>query len=493
MQKFESTRNQQIQLEPSLAILQGLSDDGGLFVLRDFGFQKIDISQIINASYLEIAQMIFKFFLEDFSEEEIRDAVHYAYEKNFKTEEVTPLVKVGETHILELFHGPTSAFKDVGLTLLPQLMSLAIQKQASGKRVLILTATSGDTGKAALEGFKDVDNVEIMVFYPKGGVSAIQELQMKTQTGKNVSICAVEGNFDQVQSEIKRLFLEDDFKKQLAEKNIQLSSANSINIGRLIPQIVYYFSAYAQMVRSKAINIGDEIDFVVPTGNFGNILAGYYAKKLGLPIGKLICASNENNVLHEFISTGCYNRQRAFLQTNSPSMDILISSNLERLLYDLSGQDHEQVKEWMAKLHDIGNYQLPQSLIEEMQQIFASGYASQEKTKEIIKEVYQKDNYLLDPHSAVAYKVWKDLPQERPTVILATASPYKFVQTVSDAINQTCQLENEFQMMEKLYEETQVKIPENLASLEELEINHQDDTSISGMKEFIFKRLDREV
>lgn len=493
MQKFESTRNQKIQLEPSLAILQGLSSDGGLFVLRDFGSKKIDLSRIVNASYLEIAQMVLTFFLEDFSEDEIQDAIHLAYGKNFKTEEVTPLVKIGETHILELFHGPTSAFKDVGLTILPQLMSLAIKKQGSGKQVLILTATSGDTGKAALEGFKDVENVEIIVFYPKDGVSVVQEQQMKTQTGKNVSVCAVEGNFDQAQSEIKRLFLEDDFNKQLEEKNIQLSSANSINIGRLIPQIVYYFSAYAQMVRSKAIKIGDKIDFAVPTGNFGNILAGYYAKKLGLPIGKLICAANENNVLHEFISTGYYNRQRAFLQTNSPSMDILISSNLERLLYDLSEQDNEQVDEWMAKLRDNGNYQLPESIKEKMQRIFVSGYASQYETEEIIKEVYQKDGYLLDPHTAVAYKVWKDLPQERPTVILATASPYKFTQTVSDAIGQAGPLENEFQMMEKLYKETQVEIPENLASLEELPIKHNANTSIPGMKEFIVQRLYKEV
>lgn len=492
MKKFESTRNQQMKLEPSQAILQGLSEDGGLFVLRDFGSKKIDLSQIVDASYQELAQSILSFFLDDFSEDEIREAVRCAYTDQFETEEVTPLVKIGETHVLELFHGPTSAFKDVGLTLLPQLMSFSIQKQAPGKKVLILTATSGDTGKAALEGFKDVENVEIMVFYPKGGVSAIQEQQMKTQMGNNVSVCAVEGNFDQAQSEIKRLFLEGDFRKQLAEKNIQLSSANSINIGRLIPQIVYYFSAYAQMVRSGAVKLGEAIDFVVPTGNFGNILAGYYAKKLGLPVGKLICAANENNVLHEFISTGLYNRERAFLQTNSPSMDILISSNLERLLYDMSGQNNKQVSQWMEELRDTGRYRLPESLKEDIQQRFSSGYATQQETEEIINEVYQQEGYLLDPHTAVAYKVWKEQPKERPAVILATASPYKFSQTVSESIGQRIEAGNEFQTMKKLHEETQVTIPKNLATLEALPIRHQSETTIPRMKEFILQQLDKE-
>lgn len=492
MKIFESTRNQQLTATPSQAILQGLSEDGGLFVLRDFDLQTLDLAASVDDSYQELAQKILSLFLEDFSDEEIHDAVSAAYGDSFDTKMITPLVPVGSSYILELFHGPTSAFKDIGLTLLPQLMSLAVQKQDPGKRVLILTATSGDTGKAALEGFKEVEGVEIMVFYPKGGVSTIQEQQMKTQRGENVSVCAVEGNFDQVQSEIKRLFLEEDFQAELAKRSIQLSSANSINIGRLLPQIVYYFSAYNQLVQSKAIRVGEAVDFIVPTGNFGNILAGYYAQKLGLPVGQLVCASNENHVLHDFISTGMYDKRRQFLQTNSPSMDILISSNLERLLYDLSGQDNPQIAKWMDELGENGFYTLPEEQRRKLQEYFSSGYATQSETQETIKKVYQAYDYLLDPHTAVAYKVWEQMDQQRPAVILATASPYKFSQTVSQALGQSEETKDEFQMMTHLYEKTEVPIPENLRSLQNLPLRHQAESSIDDMKKFIFARLDRE-
>lgn len=492
MKIFESTRNQQLTATPSQAILQGLSEDGGLFVLRDFDLQTLDLAASVDDSYQELAQKILSLFLEDFSDEEIHDAVAAAYGDSFDTKMITPLVPVGSSYILELFHGPTSAFKDVGLTLLPQLMSLAVQKQDPGKRVLILTATSGDTGKAALEGFKEVEGVEIMVFYPKGGVSAIQEQQMKTQRGENVSVCAVEGNFDQAQSEIKRLFLEEDFQAELAKRGIQLSSANSINIGRLLPQIVYYFSAYNQLVQSNVIRVGEAVDFIVPTGNFGNILAGYYAQKLGLPVGQLVCASNENHVLHDFISTGMYDKRRQFLQTNSPSMDILISSNLERLLYDLSGQDNPQIAKWMDELGENGFYTLPEEQRRKLQEYFSSGYATQSETQETIKKVYQTYGYLLDPHTAVAYKVWEQMDQQRPAVILATASPYKFSQTVSQALGQSEETRDEFQMMTHLHEKTEVPIPENLRSLQNLPLRHQAESSIDDMKKFIFARLDRE-
>ena len=335
--KYRSTRDNNIIKDDKIALLQGLSEDGGLFVLENLSDKKINLENLIDKSYTEIAFEILKLFFS-FDEKKLKSVIEKAYSK-FSTSKVTPLVELKNAHVLELFHGPTSAFKDVALTLLPYLIQLALE--GTEQEILILTATSGDTGKAALEGFKDVKQTEIIVFYPKNGVSKVQELQMRTQEGNNTKVCAIEGNFDDAQTAVKNIFLDEDLQKKLGNK--KFSSANSINIGRLTPQIVYYIVAYIDLVKNKKINLGDKVNFVVPTGNFGDILAGYYAKKLGLPVNKLVCASNENNVLFDFLTTGIYDRNREFLRTISPSMDILISSNLERLLYDLSGSDDKYI------------------------------------------------------------------------------------------------------------------------------------------------------
>ena len=486
---YESTRNKMDTISPSKAILKGLSDDGGLFVMRDLESHKIDLSNIGNKNYFELAQDVFKIFLPDFSEEEIKKCVYDAYTNKFSTEEITPLQELKDGYILELFNGPTSAFKDVGLSMLPQLTKTALNKTKQKEDILILTATSGDTGKAALEGFKDVDRCKIIVFYPDNGVSCVQEAQMKTQEGKNVSVCAIKGNFDDAQSGIKEIFVDDEFKKILAEKNICLSSANSINIGRLIPQMVYYFYAYASLVKKEKIKVGDKINFVVPTGNFGNILAGYYAKKIGLPVHKLICASNANNVLCDFINTGIYDRNRDFLKTISPSMDILISSNLERLLYYMSGCDNEYIASLMKDLKESGKYQVKDEILSKIQEEFTSGFATNEETQKTISEVYKKDGYLLDPHTAVAYKVFMENKDEKhPSVILSTASPYKFTKSVYESLCKEDE-QNEFILMNKLSEMTNTQIPSNLKDLDKKEILHNNVIEKSQMRSFVLNKL----
>ena len=347
-----------------------------------------------------------------------------------------------------------------------------------------MTATSGDTGKAALEGFKDVDQTEIIVFYPKNGVSKIQELQMRTQEGKNTKVCAIEGNFDDAQTAVKNIFLDEDLQKKLGNK--KFSSANSINIGRLTPQIVYYIVAYIDLVKNNKINLGDKINFVVPTGNFGDILAGYYAKKLGLPVNKLVCASNKNNVLYDFLTTGIYDRNREFLKTISPSMDILISSNLERLLYDLSGSDDKYIKSLMDELKQNGKYQVNTDILAKLKAEFGSGYASDEETSHIIKKVWDEEKYLLDPHTAVAYKVMLEQNLEGETVVLSTASPYKFCTSVANAVLNITD-EDEFKLMEKLYEFTKVPVPENLKNLNSKEIRHSDLVKREDMAKYILE------
>ena len=486
---YESTRDKNERIEPAKAILQGLSNDGGLFVLSDLTSRKLDISSLIDKDYYKIAQDVVSIFLDDFTKEEIKDCVYNAYKGKFSNDEITPLVKLNDAYVLELFHGPTSAFKDIGLSMLPQLTSTALKKTDVDYDVLILTATSGDTGKAALEGFKDVDRTKIMVFYPNDGVSKVQETQMKTQQGKNVEVCAIEGNFDDAQTGIKKMFVDDSFKADLAKENIRLSSANSINIGRLIPQIVYYFYAYAQLVKTGEIKAGDKINYIVPTGNFGNILAGYYAKQIGLPVNKLVCASNDNNVLYDFIQSGEYNRKRNFLKTISPSMDILISSNLERLLYYASGCDSAYIKEVMEELNAKGSYKVKQDILKVIQKDFACGYATNEETAKTIKTVYEKEQYLLDPHTAVAYKVLlDDIDKEHKNVVLATASPYKFTDSVYHSIYGEDD-GNEFELMKKLNEETKVVIPKNLQDLDLLPVLHEDIIEKEKMKEFIIRNL----
>ncbi|MDF9837633.1 MULTISPECIES: threonine synthase [unclassified Breznakia] len=486
---YESTRNKMETITPSKAILQGLSTDGGLFVLRDLKEQKIDVNSLVEKDYYGIAQEILKLFVDDFSDEEIKNCVYHAYQDKFTNEEITPLVELSDVYVLELFNGPTSAFKDVGLSMLPQLTSTALKKTNADYDILILTATSGDTGKAALEGFKDVPKTKIMVFYPNEGVSKVQEMQMKTQEGKNLKVCAINGNFDDAQSGIKKLFVDEDFKAELAKDHVRLSSANSINIGRLVPQIVYYFYAYVKLVEKGAIKVGEEINFVVPTGNFGNILAGYYAKQIGLPIHKLVCASNDNNVLYDFINTGTYDRKRSFLKTISPSMDILISSNLERLLYYASDCDNEYISELMNDLNTNGSYKVKADVLQKIQADFSCGFASNQQTAETIKKVYEKDKYLLDPHTAVAYKVLLDeIDVEHKNVVLSTASPYKFTDSVYGALHGE-NGEDEFVLMEKLYEETNVAIPTNLKDLDKKPILHKDLIKKENMKEYIKEKV----
>lgn len=486
---YESTRDRNDCISASKAILKGLSDNGGLFVMRDLKTHKIALDEIVKKDYFGMAKDVFKIFLPDFSEEEINACVYNAYTNKFATEEITPVVSLSDGHILELFHGPTSAFKDVGLSMLPQLTKTALEKTGQKEDILILTATSGDTGKAALEGFKDVDRCKIMVFYPNNGVSSVQEAQMKTQTGKNVSVCAIEGNFDDAQSGIKDIFVDSEFKKVLLEKNICLSSANSINIGRLIPQMVYYFYAYASLVKKHVIALGDKIDFVVPTGNFGNILAGYYAKQIGLPVNKFVCASNANNVLVDFINTGVYNRKRSFLKTISPSMDILISSNLERLLYYVSDCDNAYIASLMNALKETGEYSVSKAILDTIQKDFKAGFASNEETQSIIKEVYEKEGYVLDPHTAVAYKVYKEHKSDCPAVILSTASPYKFTRSVYEALYDTTS-DDEFTLMEKLAAQTNTTIPSNLKDLNKKTVLHNNVIDKNEMRTFVLNKLE---
>ena len=474
---YISTRNKNIVKNDKVALLQGLSEDGGLFVLENFK-DKIDLEKLLNKSYTEIALEVLKLFFS-FDEKKLKSAIEKAYSK-FSTSKVTPLVELKESYILELFHGPTSAFKDVALTLLPHLIQLALE--GTNQEILVLTATSGDTGKAALEGFKDVAQTEIIVFYPKNGVSKVQELQMRTQEGKNTKVCAIEGNFDDAQTGVKNIFLDENLQKKLGDK--KFSSANSINIGRLTPQIVYYIVSYVELVKNNKIKMGDKINFVVPTGNFGDILAGYYAKKLGLPVNKFVCASNNNNVLYDFLTTGTYDRNREFLKTISPSMDILISSNLERLLYDLSGADDKYIKSLMEDLNKNGKYQVNDEILKKIKEQFGAGYATDEETAKTIKKVWEEEKYLLDPHTAVAYKVMLEQNLSEPTVVLSTASPYKFCASVANALLNIHD-EDEFVLMQKLYEATKVEIPENLKNLKSKEILHSDIIKKEEMSEYV--------
>lgn len=436
---YFSTRDSGKTVPASFAIESGLAPDGGLFVPEVLPKVSIqELSELAAKDYRGRAADIMGRFLDEFDAEEIKAFTEAAYGKNFDDERIAPLRVLDEnTGVLELWHGPTCAFKDMALQMLPHLLTASIKKRGESREVCILVATSGDTGKAALEGFRDVPGSSILVFYPRDGVSEVQKLQMVTQEGGNVKVCAVSGNFDDAQSGVKRLFSDTELAGRLDEKGWFLSSANSINWGRLLPQIAYYFSAYCDCVSAGMIKIGDKIDFCVPTGNFGNILAGWYAKQMGLPVGKFICASNANNVLTDFISTGVYNRNRPFYTTVSPSMDILISSNLERLLYALSG-DSKLVAGYMASLAETGMYQVSEELKAAVTSDFAAGYCDDTKTAETIAEIWKKHGYLIDTHTAVAMSVMEEYREKTgsktPAVIVSTASPFKFSDSVLKAL-----------------------------------------------------------
>lgn len=478
--RYHSTRNEALTADSMQAVLQGLAPDGGLYVALPPAF---DWQGVLPLSTFGMAERILSALLPEFGG--MHELVHRAYAGKFETDELTPLVPVGERYVLELFRGPTSAFKDVALSMLPQLITAARERTGMADEILILTATSGDTGKAALAGFRDVPGTKIIVFYPDAGVSQVQEAQMVTQEGENVCVCAVRGNFDDTQTGVKEIFAAGI----PAGCGAVLSSANSINIGRLAPQVVYYFKAYSELCRSGRIQAGDLVDFVVPTGNFGDILAGYLAKRLGLPVGTLVCASNRNNVLTDFLQTGVYDRRRPFYKTLSPSMDILVSSNLERLLYFLTN-DAAQVAEWMRALREEGRFAVSPAVLERLHAEFAWGCCGDDETKAAIGEVWQTHHYLMDTHTAVAWRVAEGYESERPVVVLSTASPYKFPAAVLDAIGGDT-TGSEFDQMRRLHERTDVPVPAGLAALEEKPRKHFNVIDRGAMQDFVLRKVSR--
>ncbi len=488
MQYF-STRNKNITKKPSEAILQGIADDGGLYMPADFESAKFPMETLTNMSPKEISETVLAllFGKDDLFAEEgsLAKAVSLAYDGKFDGEDYAPLAKVGNAHIMELWHGPTCAFKDVALQLLPRLLAEAKRVNDVKEKIVILTATSGDTGSAALSGFSDVDGVGIIVFYPKNGISAVQERQMTSCTGKNTSVCAIEGNFVDAQSGVKAIF-----NTMQVPENVRLSSANSINIGRLAPQVAYYFKAYADLLKNGEIAYGDKVNFVVPTGNFGDILAGYFAMKMGLPVGKLVCASNKNSVLYDFFVTGCYDKNRDFHVTKSPSMDILISSNLERLLALVCGTD--ACARYMKELKETGKYTLTAEELKAVREIFDAGYTDDEATLETIKKVYDTHGYLMDTHTAVAWNVYeKTLADDtNKTVVLSTASAYKFASSVMTALG--AEYDDDFDALEKLNTLTGVKIPSALDGIRNKKIVHQNTASKDEMSAFVLDYIGKE-
>ena len=482
---YKSTRSKEGTVTASEAILKGLADDGGLFVPEYIPKLDVSLKELKDMSYQETAYAVMKQFLTDFTEEELKHCIDSAYDSKFDTEVIAHLVKVEDTYHLELFHGATIAFKDMALSILPHLLTTAAKKNNVTKDIVILTATSGDTGKAALAGFADVPGTKIIVFYPKGGVSRVQELQMVTQKGENTSVVAIHGNFDNAQSGVKALFEDKELEKELADAGYQFSSANSINIGRLVPQVVYYVYAYAKLLENEEIASGEEINVTVPTGNFGNILAAYYAKQMGVPIAKLICASNENKVLFDFFRTGVYDRNREFILTSSPSMDILISSNLERLIYTIAGQDAKKNSELMEQLMEKGTYEITPEMKERLAD-FAGGFATEEETKETIRTTYEKTGYVMDTHTAVAAYVCaryrKDSGDDKKCLVASTASPYKFIHSVMSAIDEKYADADEFDLVDELSRISGTEIPKAIEEIRNADIRHTTECDACDMK-----------
>ena len=446
------------------------------------------MEELKDLNYQDTAYEVMKCFLTDFTEEELRNCIEKAYDSKFDDEAIAPLVKVEDTYYLELFHGATIAFKDMALSILPHLMTTSAKKNQVKNEIVILTATSGDTGKAAMAGFADVEGTRIIVFYPKNGVSKVQELQMRTQKGANVDVVAIHGNFDNAQSGVKQMFEDQELAKELAEKGYQFSSANSINIGRLVPQVAYYVYAYTKLLANGEIEDGEKINVVVPTGNFGNILAAYYAKNLGVPIAKLICASNDNKVLYDFFQTGTYDKNREFVLTTSPSMDILISSNLERLIYLICGEDSEKTKELMEELKTTGKYTITPEMKEKLAD-FAAGYSTEEETAESIHDTYQKTGYVMDTHTAVAAHVCGQYRaksgDQTKCVIASTASPYKFVKSVMSAIDAENANADEFNLLPKLQEVSGVPMPQAIKDILDAKVLHDLECDADKMKETV--------
>ncbi len=485
---YNSTRNTEKKVTASEAILKGLADDGGLFVPEYIPKLDVTMEELKGMSYQETAYAVMKQFLTDFTEEELKNCISHAYDSKFDTELIAPLVKVGDAYHLELFHGATIAFKDMALSILPHLLTTAAKKNHVTNEIVILTATSGDTGKAALAGFADVPGTKIIVFYPKGGVSRIQELQMVTQKGDNTSVVAIHGNFDNAQNGVKAIFEDKELERELADKGYQFSSANSINIGRLVPQVVYYVYAYAKLLENEEITSGEEINVTVPTGNFGNILAAYYAKQMGVPIAKLICASNENKVLFDFFQTGVYDRNREFILTSSPSMDILISSNLERLIYAIADEDAQKDRELMTQLKEKGVYEITPQMRARLND-FAGGFATEEECSATIRSTYEKTGYVMDPHTSVAAAVCAkyrtESKDEKKCLIASTASPYKFIHSVMTAIDQKYASADEFDLVDELSRISCTNVPKAVEEIRSAQIRHTRECDADCMKDTV--------
>ena len=491
---YTSTRGGEKHVTASQAILKGLATDGGLFVPEEIPKLDVTLDTLAAMNYQETAHQVMKQFLTDFTEEELKYCISHAYDEKFDTKEIAPLRKAGDAYYLELFHGKTIAFKDMALSILPYFMTTAAKKNGVKNEIVILTATSGDTGKAAMAGFADVPGTRIIVFYPKDGVSRVQELQMLTQKGENTCVVGIEGNFDDAQTGVKKIFGDKTFAEEIAEMGYQFSSANSINIGRLVPQIVYYVYAYAKLYAAGEIAKEEPVNVVVPTGNFGNILAAYFAKQMGIPFDKLICASNDNKVLYDFFTTGEYDKNRDFILTSSPSMDILVSSNLERLLYLSCGRDAEQTKNRMESLAKDGKYEITAEMKEFMSD-FRAGYADMQANAKTIKTLFDETGYLIDTHTGVAaavhqaYKAATD--DQTKTIIASTASPYKFSRSVVEAVCGKQETADEFALINKMERLSGVKIPQAIEEIRNAEIRHQMQCKPEDMKQTVKEILKR--
>lgn len=482
---YNSTRNNDVKVTASQAILKGLADDGGLFVPQNIPTLDKSIKELSAMTYQEVAYEVMKLFFTDFTEEELKNCINKAYDSKFDTPEIAPIVKADDAYFLELFHGSTIAFKDMALSILPHLLITSARKNNVKNDIVILTATSGDTGKAALAGFADVEGTKIIVFYPKNGVSPIQEKQMVTQKGNNTYVVGINGNFDDAQTGVKKMFNNKELAKKMDERGYQFSSANSINIGRLVPQVVYYVYSYAKLVANGQIKDGDSINVVVPTGNFGNILAAYYAKNMGIKIDKLICASNDNKVLFDFFGTGTYDKNREFILTTSPSMDILISSNLERLIYRIAGNDDKKNTDLMKALSQDGRYDITDEMKKGLAD-FVGGYSDEAKTANTIKNLYEKTGYVIDTHTAVAAGVYKDYVQKtgdnKVSVIASTASPFKFTRSVMEAIDEKYASMDDFALIDELSKISNTKVPQAIEDIRTAPVLHDRVCDVDAMQ-----------
>lgn len=489
---YKSTRSNDVQVTASQAILRGLAEDGGLFVPMQIPKLGASLDALSKMTYQEVAYEVMKLFFSDFTEEELKTCITRAYDDKFDTKEIAPLKKADGAYYLELFHGSTIAFKDMALSILPHLLITSARKNKVENEIVILTATSGDTGKAALAGFADVDGTSIIVFYPKDGVSPVQEKQMLTQKGDNTTVVGIRGNFDDAQNGVKEMFNNKELEQKMKENGYQFSSANSINIGRLVPQVVYYVYAYTRLMKEATITEGEKINVVVPTGNFGNILAAYYAKNMGLPIDKLICASNDNKVLFDFFKTGVYDRNREFILTSSPSMDILISSNLERLIYQIAGCDSDRCADYMKALSKTGSYEIDSKMKAQLSD-FIGGYADEDKTAKVIKKIFESDHYVIDTHTAVASSVYYDYKEETKdetkTIIASTASPYKFARSVMNAIDTKYDTFGDFELVDELSSISKVDVPQAIEEIRSAPIRHNTVCDTNDMQKTVEKIL----